>query len=58
MKSAYKFMTEKSKRKSLRGIEEQSLQEALELEEIALQTWEDEGGSVEIAREVEGGAEA
>jgi hypothetical protein len=58
MKSAYKLMTEKSKRKSLRGIEEQSRQEALELEEIAVQTWEDEGGSVELACEVESRAEA
>ena len=57
MKSAYKLMTEKSKRKILRGSEEQLGHEALELEEIALQSWEDEGGSVGPDREVEGRAE-
>jgi hypothetical protein len=53
MKSAYKLMTEKSNG----GIEEQAAPEVLELEEIALQTWEDEGGSVKLDGYVDDRAE-
>ena len=40
------LLTEERERKSLRGTAKPAAHEVFELEEIALQTWEDEGGSV------------